>query len=38
VHDVEKKYYGDGEDALAMRLDLDEPALKPRKVVEEVNL
>ncbi|KAI8885746.1 acyl-CoA N-acyltransferase [Backusella circina FSU 941] len=38
VHDIEKKYYGDGEDALAMRLNLDEPALKPRKVIEEVNL
>ncbi|KAF7724114.1 N-alpha-acetyltransferase 10 [Apophysomyces ossiformis] len=38
VHDVEKKYYADGEDALAMRLQLIEPKkLRARGVVEEVN-
>lgn len=38
VHDIEKKYYADGEDAYAMRLDLVEPK-KPaaRGVVEEIN-
>lgn len=38
VYDVEKKYYADGEDALAMRLTLK--GTKPiaaRKIVEEVN-
>ncbi|KAI8372979.1 acyl-CoA N-acyltransferase [Radiomyces spectabilis] len=38
VHDVEKKYYADGEDAYAMRLDLVEPKnRKIRGVVEEIN-
>ncbi|KAG0172707.1 N-alpha-acetyltransferase 10 [Apophysomyces sp. BC1034] len=38
VHDVEKKYYADGEDALAMRLQLIEPKkARVRGVVEEVN-
>ncbi|KAI9314642.1 acyl-CoA N-acyltransferase [Dichotomocladium elegans] len=38
VHDIEKKYYADGEDAYAMRLTLKEKkAVLPRGVVEEVN-
>jgi hypothetical protein len=37
VHDIEKKYYADGEDALAMRLNLKEPKPIVRGVVEEVN-
>ncbi|OAD73774.1 hypothetical protein PHYBLDRAFT_177524 [Phycomyces blakesleeanus NRRL 1555(-)] len=37
VHDIEKKYYADGEDAYAMRLQLKEPVKKLRGVVEEVN-
>lgn len=39
VHDIEKKYYADGEDAYAMRLTLKEPKKKQpiRGVVEEVN-
>lgn len=39
VHDIEKKYYADGEDAYAMRLTLQEPkpAAAARGVVEEVN-
>lgn len=37
VHDVDKKYYADGEDALAMRLTLKETKPVTRKIVEEVN-
>jgi peptide alpha-N-acetyltransferase len=37
VHDIEKKYYADGEDALAMRLNLKEPKPIIRGIVEEVN-
>lgn len=37
VHEVEKKYYADGEDALAMRLNLKEPKPIIRGIVEEVN-
>ncbi|KAI8637787.1 acyl-CoA N-acyltransferase, partial [Parasitella parasitica] len=37
VHDIEKKYYADGEDALAMRLNLRETKPIIRGVVEEVN-
>ncbi|KAI8096690.1 acyl-CoA N-acyltransferase [Halteromyces radiatus] len=39
VHEIEKKYYADGEDAYAMRLTFKEPK-KPqlRGVVEEVNV
>lgn len=37
VHDIEKKYYADGEDALAMRLNLKETKPVIRGVVEEVN-
>jgi peptide alpha-N-acetyltransferase len=38
VHEIEKKYYADGEDAYAMRLTFKE-SKKPqiRGVVEEVN-
>jgi peptide alpha-N-acetyltransferase len=34
---VDKKYYADGEDALAMRLTLKETKPVTRKIVEEVN-
>lgn len=39
IHDIEKKYYADGEDAYAMRLQLIEKKKQPaiRGVVEEVN-
>lgn len=37
VHEIEKKYYADGEDALAMRLNLKEPKPVVRGIVEEVN-
>ncbi|CAO3623758.1 unnamed protein product [Mucor hiemalis] len=37
VHEIEKKYYADGEDALAMRLNLKEPKPVVRAIVEEVN-
>ncbi|KAI7898108.1 acyl-CoA N-acyltransferase [Cokeromyces recurvatus] len=37
VHDIEKKYYADGEDAYAMRLILKETKPVIRGVVEEVN-
>lgn len=37
VHDIEKKYYADGEDALAMRLNLKETKPIIRGIVEEVN-
>lgn len=37
VHEIEKKYYADGEDALAMRLNLKEPKPIIRGIVEEVN-
>lgn len=39
MHDIEKKYYADGEDAYAMRLTLQEPKApaSARGAVEEVN-
>lgn len=37
MHEIEKKYYADGEDALAMRLNLKESKPMIRGVVEEVN-
>lgn len=37
VHDIEKKYYADGEDALAMRLNLKDTKPVIRGIVEEVN-
>ncbi|KAI8970254.1 acyl-CoA N-acyltransferase [Mycotypha africana] len=37
VHDIEKKYYADGEDAYAMRLNLKETKPVLRGIVEEVN-